>query len=188
MEAFTNDFKDFEALYGARDEKDPYNWAQFKLNHEDDLENLEAELAAVEGKSQRSIQSSPENGREMRELDVADYVTEDDDGNIESETGGVDRRRRIKFTDIESGEEKLVPIEDHRFLKDEEGHLWAGFIIHNDTTQKITPGVRILSFRTLVVVGNGRGTAGFGKGKGLTADLALASAFRFDFELASFML
>ena len=178
MESFTNDFKELQALYGPQDDKDPYNWSQFKMNTDDDLDALEAEIADAEGKSRHSKLRKSSEERIVQDFDVAEYATEEADMDAEGDASADDRPRRIKFTDIDSGEEKLVPIEDHKLLRDDEGHLWAGFIIHNDTTQKITPGVRILSFRTLVVVGNGRGTAGFGKGKGLTADLSLASAFR----------
>lgn len=164
-------------MYGPQDDNDPFNWSQFKMNFDDDLDALEADIAADDEKAPRlTNQSSEENS--VKDFDFAKFAAEEAEMDADGETSGEERPRRIKFTDIESGEEKLVPIEDHKLLKDEEGHLWAGFIIHNDTTQKITPGVRILSFRTLVVVGNGRGTAGFGKGKGLTADLSLASAFR----------
>ena len=178
MEAFTNDFKELKALYGPLDEKDPFNWSQFKMNIDDDLDVFDAENAATAGKSSRVTSKQVPEEDTVKDFDVTDFAAEETDIDADGGVSGDNRKRRIKFTDIESGEEKLVPLEDHKILKDEEGHLWAGFIINNDTTQKITPGVRILSFRTLVVVGNGRGTAGFGKGKGLTADLSLASAFR----------
>jgi hypothetical protein len=63
-------------------------------------------------------------------------------------------------------------------MEDDEGRVWSGQIIDTDITQKTLPGNRMLSHRCLVVIGDGRGTAGYGMGKGFGAPEALRNAYR----------
>lgn len=63
-------------------------------------------------------------------------------------------------------------------LIDRDGRVWSGIILDEDTTQKILPGNRIMSYRALVMIGNMRGAGGFGVGKAATADKAVEAAFR----------
>lgn len=46
------------------------------------------------------------------------------------------------------------------------------------TSSTISSGNRVLSYRSLVVIGNMRGAAGFGMGKAPTADKSIEAAFR----------
>ena len=197
MENFAKDFRDLEAMIGPMEESDPFNWSQFRLDCQEDFDRLEANLQEIEERDNvvpRSLKKlvSPESVKKTAAPSPASlpkastaasqypegaaattellFPTDDEEAEEELET--------ILMRDVNTGEEKRVRPPDARSLRDQDGHLWTGVILNNDTTQKITPGVRILSFRTLVVIGNARGTAGFGKGKGLTAELSLASAFR----------
>lgn len=63
-------------------------------------------------------------------------------------------------------------------IRDAQGRLWSGAVIKTGTTQKVVAGGRIMTYRTLVVIGNGQGAAGYGSGKGATPADALESAFR----------
>jgi hypothetical protein len=198
IDNFSRDFRELQIMYGPMDEDDPFNWAKFKMDTAEEVEKLEVELAKLDSKG-RMVPTSgkPDKSESVesgRELALEDDVVFPSDAGLDAEetsetvdgATSFDGPRRVVMRDLETGEERLVPMEDHKILKDKDGHLWSGVILNNDTTQKITPGVRILSFRTLVVVGNARGTAGFGKGKGLTADLSLASAFRYSQRLSLF--
>eukprot|EP00952_Eustigmatos_sp_NYUAD-ZCMA_P011276 45879-Eustigmatos_ZCMA.PRE.1 len=53
---------------------------------------------------------------------------------------------------------------------------WSHFLVDTDTTQKIIKGGHVLSYRALIVTGNGRGCAGWGVGKGATAEEAKVRA------------
>jgi small subunit ribosomal protein S5 len=82
-------------------------------------------------------------------------------------------------------EEKIVKetaidrkILDPTVLRDEDGKIWSGSIVHTDMVQKTMPGNRIASHRALVVIGNLRGTGGFGMGKGKNVGDAVNAAFR----------
>lgn len=68
--------------------------------------------------------------------------------------------------------------ESEMTIRDAQGRLWSGAVIKTGTTQKTVAGGRIMTYRTLVVIGNGQGAAGYGSGKGATPADALESAFR----------
>lgn len=184
MDAFSKDFRALETQLGPMDEDDPFDWSQFRMDSEEEVLKLEKAMQELEGRGGKPSKGARPERAEVParpaqvpvQLDEADTLFADEEETYEGLATTSSQARRVRMRDAATGEERMV--EDHRQLRDQDEHLWSGVILNNDTTQKITPGVRILSFRTLVVVGNGRGTAGFGKGKGLTADLSLASAFR----------
>ena len=80
---------------------------------------------------------------------------------------------------ISNGEEEvIVSLENIDQLIDREGRMWSGVILDTDNVQKTMPGGRVMSFRTLVCIGNLRGAAGFGMGKGDNAQASVHAAFR----------
>lgn len=56
--------------------------------------------------------------------------------------------------------------------------MWASTIIKVDRVQKVIKGGVIMTYRTLVVVGNGTGAGGYGMGRGKTPAEAAARAVR----------
>jgi hypothetical protein len=66
-------------------------------------------------------------------------------------------------------------------MVDTSGNIWSMLVINTDTTQKTMPGNRVLSHRTLVMMGNLKGTGGFGMGKGKTPADSLTAACRYAF-------
>ncbi|KAG5190618.1 ribosomal protein S5, C-terminal domain-containing protein [Tribonema minus] len=55
---------------------------------------------------------------------------------------------------------------------------WVEHLVMQDRTQKITKSGQIMSYRTLVTVGNANGTGGFGMGKGAEPQQSVVRAFR----------
>jgi hypothetical protein len=81
------------------------------------------------------------------------------------------------FQDAEGNQ--LNVIEDKEgTLVDKSGNIWSTVILHTDTTQKTVPGMRVISFRALVFVGNLKGAGGFGMGKGNAGAEAITAACR----------
>lgn len=78
----------------------------------------------------------------------------------------------------EDDEEEKTKIVNINQIEDSEGRLWSGAILHADTVQKTMPGNRVMRHRSLVIVGNLKGSGGFGMGKGKTPADATAAAFR----------
>jgi len=58
------------------------------------------------------------------------------------------------------------------------GNIWSLIDVDSDLTQKTMPGGRMMSYRSLVVLGNLKGTGGFGIGKGKTPMAAYNAAIR----------
>ena len=102
---------------------------------------------------------------------VYDIIDEDTNSN-----GKLDQKDLDFFNDMKE-KEKYDNFDADR-LMDYDGHTWSGVIVHQDTTQKVVPGERIISYRCLVSIGNRKGAGGFGMGKGADADIALRNAFR----------
>jgi hypothetical protein len=88
------------------------------------------------------------------------------------------RKRMAKvFMDQQGNEMRSLVLPNGDFI-DVSGNKWSMLVIDSDTTQKSLAGGRVLSHRTLVVMGNMQGTAGYGMGKGATPQDALDSACR----------
>ena len=60
------------------------------------------------------------------------------------------------------------------------GNIWSLIDVDSDLTQKTMPGGRMMSYRSLVVLGNLKGTGGFGIGKGKTPMAAYNAAIRLE--------
>jgi small subunit ribosomal protein S5 len=63
-------------------------------------------------------------------------------------------------------------------LRDERGTKWSVTVIDNRVTQKVVRGGYKMSHKAMVVVGNGRGVAGYGVGKGPEPEDALKKSLR----------
>lgn len=159
MASFLMDFKDLSAFYGAADSPDPFAWSQFNVEVGEDVTRLHDELRKLEiseglskGKRTQPGLSGSDATLSGTEIVIPGEGEEDD---------------------------KVISLEDPTRLTDKDGRIWSGAILNTDMTQKPMPGNRVGSFRTLVVVGNLRGSAGYGMGKGKTGPDATIAAFRF---------
>eukprot|EP00595_Chromulina_sp_UTEXLB2642_P001191 CAMPEP_0196763470 /NCGR_PEP_ID=MMETSP1095-20130614/4123_1 /TAXON_ID=96789 ORGANISM="Chromulina nebulosa, Strain UTEXLB2642" /NCGR_SAMPLE_ID=MMETSP1095 /ASSEMBLY_ACC=CAM_ASM_000446 /LENGTH=673 /DNA_ID=CAMNT_0042116705 /DNA_START=730 /DNA_END=2752 /DNA_ORIENTATION=- len=101
---------------------------------------------------------------------------DDDDDDFESKDDNDDKDDRDDKDDKDDNEDKDET--DELELVDDDGRVWSGIILDNDTTQKILPGNRLTSYRVLVVIGNARGSGGYGMGKGTEPSKAVDAAFR----------
>jgi small subunit ribosomal protein S5 len=151
MASFCADFKDMNAFFGEKDESDPFDWSQFRIETGDDIDRLTADMRNHENQT-----FSLNNGNITAKPDSKTIVIKQEEGD--------------KGTSIS--------LEDPSQLRDKEGRFWSGSILNTDTVQKPMPGNRVNSHRALVVVGNMKGACGFGMGKGKTSADAVNAAFR----------
>lgn len=202
MQKFTSDFDDWEATLGPASPDDNYAWNNFILETDEDYDRLEADLRSYNymqydnacAKEERRVKAKQAKVL-ARKRNKGEYIAEDaeeEDGVQESGAVGElagktssesDAEREEAEADKEFMEGAAVEKESYdKFdtdrVSDHDGHLWSGIVVHADTTQKITPGGRIMSHRCLVCIGNMKGVGGYGMGKGETANVALTNAFR----------
>lgn len=119
---------------------------------------------------------------------------QEDDDDEDEDDAEMEKFRRIRVPDEEGIRQKKyakrnvkihqtdgndIDLEDVDTLTDKDGHVWGGFVVETDVVQKVTPGNRIMRYRTLVVVGNLRGSCGFGVGKAEEIQMATKYAFRY---------
>lgn len=209
MLKFTHDFEDWEATLGPASPDDIYAWNNFLLESEEDYDRLEADLRSYnymqydKGAAKEEKRVNAKRAKMYaRKSARGEYVPEEYLGKAQSEEG-VDTEGEVPkaLTEGESeGKEEVKAEEDEdsdeAFMKnatekdsydkfdvdavaDHDGHLWSGIVVHSDTTQKITPGGRVMSHRALVCIGNMKGVGGYGMGKGETSSIALSNAFRY---------
>ena len=167
LTAFTADFREMEALLGQPDEKDAFDWSQWRVEDGDDIERLQRELLLAEEQAEMGGAAggarSGYKGREKKS----------------KETSTLPDGKLIVVESDEPGAEPVkVSLEDPTALIDKDGRMWSGAILDTDMVQKTMPGNRVNTHRALVVVGNMRGAAGFGMGKGKTTADACNAAFR----------
>lgn len=151
MASFCADFKDMNAFFGEKNESNPFDWSQFRIETGDDIDRLTADMREHEKQS-----FSLNNGNITRKSDS----------------------KTIVINEVDGDKGTVISLEDPLQLKDKEGRLWSGAILNTDTVQKPMPGNRVNSHRALVVVGNMKGACGFGMGKGKTGGDAVNAAFR----------
>ena len=134
-------------------------------------------------------ENSVSMGSKKAGVDVDSDVGEEDGEDEEDE---IEKFRRIREPDDGVRQKKYakrnvkihqtdgndIDLEDVDSLTDKDGHVWGGFVVDTDVVQKVTPGNRIMRYRTLVVVGNLRGSCGFGVGKAEEIQMATKYAFR----------
>lgn len=194
MARFSHDFDDIEAALGPANPEDIYEWNNFMCNDEERLKQLSSDLryytvskadrrdAAREAK----IAAKKAKRRERREGLIHGTLDQDSSESSEAKEAAGDEGSKEKQegesedSDFLEGvtEKEQYDRFDADYLRDHDGHLWSGVIIHQDTTQKVVPGERLISYRCLVSIGNRRGAGGFGMGKGADSDIALRNAFR----------
>lgn len=158
---FLHDFDELKTMFGDANEKDNFDWSEFRLEIEDDLARLEKDLKVADNPK---LYGAKEPKSEKN--------TTPKDANGFSEDGKI-----VTVTDP-TGKEVDVNLEDPVNLVDKDGNLWCGVILNSDTTQTTVPQERVLSHRALVCVGNMRGSCGYGMGKGKNAGDATNAAFR----------
>jgi ribosomal protein S5 len=163
MGRYTSDFGEIASLLGKADEGSAFDWSQFDLDTERDLEKLSGEMerADKEAVEQLVRQST---GR----------------GSSAAGMGGVEGGVTVSGSDvvIKDAEEKKVQGGRPGEIRDAEGNLWSACVLDTDMVQKTMPGNRVNTHRALVVVGNLRGAAGYGMGKGKTGQDAVSAACR----------
>lgn len=185
MHVFMADFKNLLALFGDVDESDPFNWTQFDITSDRDIERLQSAMKArVEelDKDPTKVKKGGKVSKYLKKLEAPvepeEIESTDDDKFMSSELFKTDDAR----DDLDDEDkQKDIDVEktfDMDNLVDSDGRPWSGIILDNDTTQKVMPGNRIMTYRVLVMIGNLRGAGGFGMGKGSTPDKATAAAFR----------
>jgi hypothetical protein len=158
MKKFAHDFDDMSAVFGEGLEDDNYAWNQYEGETGEDMDRLNKDLRSFNNfHAEQKALKEKEKERKRAEKDA--------------------RRGKVPIVDSE-GKDRTTLSFDPATVMDFDGHSWSGLIINEDTTQKITPGGRIMSHRCLVMIGNLRGVGGYGMGKGETAALALESGFR----------
>ena len=186
MLTFSKDFNEMQSTFGPIDEKDPFNWSQFKINTGSDLEKIWNQVQEADREATR------EAGLRMREwkkpskevkADEKAAALEESMANEEDQVANQvsdDVKGPIVLRDSK-GQKDVIAMDDGDKipLVDKEGRAWSGCILDTDSTQKTMPGNRVQSKRILVCIGNLRGAGGFGMGKGKTAAEALSAAFRY---------
>ena len=167
LTAFTADFREMEALLGQPDEKDAFDWSQWRVEDGDDVERLQRELLLAEEQAEMGgVAGGARIGYKGREKKS-------------KETSTLPDGKLIVVESDEPGAEPVkVSLEDPTALIDKDGRMWSGAILDTDMVQKTMPGNRVNTHRALVVVGNMRGAAGYGMGKGKTTADACNAAFR----------
>ena len=191
MLQFSSDFHDIEAALGPSNTDDIYEWNKFMSNDDDSLQALAEDLRFYSGSSKSDRKDAAREKRiadakEKRRVRKEGIVQDHENINImssEMKCGELpdptkpDCDSELDFSVNQTEKESYDEFDASR-LMDYDGHLWSGVIVHQDTTQKVVPGERIISYRCLVTIGNRRGAGGFGMGKGADADIALRNAFR----------
>ena len=191
MKQFSNDFDDIEASLGPADPDDAYEWNNFMCNDEESLNALAEDLRFYNGSTksdrkdtarEKKIADAKQKRRDRREgvmqSGVNSEANETDKDVVEGEVdAGSQKDTDVDFFQNMKEKEAYDNFDADR-LMDYDGHVWSGVIVHQDTTQKVVPGERIISYRCLVSIGNRKGAGGFGMGKGADADIALRNAFR----------
>lgn len=191
MSQFSRDFDDIEASLGPANPDDAYEWNNFMCNDEESLKALAEDLRFYNGSTksdrkdaahEKKIADAKQKRRDRREGVVQTGVSSEtsdvdaEKSEEEKEQEKLDQKDLDFFNDMKE-KEKYDNFDADR-LMDYDGHTWSGVIVHQDTTQKVVPGERIISYRCLVSIGNRKGAGGFGMGKGADADIALRNAFR----------
>jgi small subunit ribosomal protein S5 len=207
MSQFSRDFDDIEASLGPANPDDAYEWNNFMCNDEESLKRLSEDLrfynanyngdksdrkdaahdkkvADLKQKRRDRLSGVSRNTRRDRAEAIANNETDKEvvtaDGSTaedQTKEGSEDDEKDMDFYQ-EMKEKESYDNFDTDSLMDYDGHVWSGVIVHQDTTQKVMPGERIISYRCLVSIGNRRGAGGFGMGKGADADVALKNAFK----------
>lgn len=199
MYTFLADFQDFIAAFGQPSDSDVLDWSQFDILDDKDLMKIQSALKAreleLEGNPQAMQTPISDNSvdeyvekvsseiSQFSDLNESSspkprYSLDDDDNDVEIFKNRRKRREDDIIVEGQDGDEKISLL-DPSSLVDRDGRPWSGIILHTDTTQKVLPGQRLMSYRALVMIGNLRGAGGFGVGKGQSADKAIESAFRF---------
>lgn len=188
MLAFFEDYQDFAAAYGAPDESDPYDWSKFDMSQDEDVGRL---LDALKQR-EKDLEINPYLVN--KKVKVQDYMKPsdadlDEEDELDEQSSIVRDELEAKFDDENTtfGNEEVqekdkksknnLSDESMQFI-DPDGRVWSGIIVDQDTVQKTLPGQRVISYRALVVIGNGRGVGGFGTGKAKAPNAAVAAAFR----------
>jgi hypothetical protein len=201
MYTFLADFQDFVAAFGQPSESDVFDWSQFDILDDQDLMKIQSAMRTREQELEENPQAS-QISLDDKSLDeyvekassampispVADdpfpqskYAVDDleDDEELFKKRGKRGAREDDIVISRSDGEgDERISLLDPSSLIDRDGRPWSGIILHTDTTQKVLPGQRVMSYRALVMIGNLRGAGGYGVGKGATADKAIESAFR----------
>jgi hypothetical protein len=182
MLKYSSDFADIESMLG------PANNTPGNIN---EWNNLLLEKREMYVNIDEVLRSFNPNKKQKLELDDKKKIILLDD---EDEEGGDEEGK--KSGDDEASASGVLEggvISDEQFLqdglekksyfnvemsRDHDGHIWNTIIVHEDQTQVVTSGGRVMSFRILLTIGNLKGVGGYGMGKGLTPQLALNSAFR----------
>jgi small subunit ribosomal protein S5 len=195
MHQFSRDFDDIEASLGPANPDDAYEWNNFMCNDEESLNALAEDLRFYNGSSksdrkdaarEKKLADAKQKRRDRREgviqSGASAEATDTDAEDTEVKSDGTEEAHKLNEKDLDFFEDMQEKKEYDKFdadrLMDYDGHVWSGVIVHQDTTQKVVPGERIISYRCLVSIGNRKGAGGFGMGKGADADIALRNAFR----------
>ena len=155
------------------------SFRQYMAKDDDEEEDTDEDSGENSGSS---IGSKGDVGSKAGEEDEEDEIEKfrrirepDEDGVRQKKYA----KRNVKIRQTDGND---IDLEDVDSLTDKDGHTWGGFVVDTDVVQKVTPGNRIMRYRTLVVVGNLRGSCGFGVGKAEEIQMATKYAFRYYYD------
>jgi hypothetical protein len=101
-------------------------------------------------------------------FDDVEREEEPEEERDEMEDSEEDQNKRDSIMDFES----IQPIVDR------DGRLWSGVLCSLDMIHRLARGQRSEKYRAFVVIGNGRGSAGYGVSKSQTEEVAINGAAR----------
>lgn len=181
MLKFSYDFADIEATLGPANNTQGSisEWNNMLLEKRELYQNIDEILSSFNPNKKQKMQLDEKKRVIVVDDDEGDAdadesaSTEKKEGSDEVEGGVISDE---EFLQSASEKESYLNVE---LSRDHDGHIWSTVIVHEDQTQVVTAGGRVLSYRILLTIGNLRGVGGYGMGKGSSPQLALNSAFRF---------
>jgi hypothetical protein len=145
---------------------------QFAAAGEDDEEE------GASGSSSDSDSDSDAEGSSSSSDSSSDEESDAEDAEKAASSKNSKKKKMLNFRDEQGNVLNLTTNSDGDMV-DTSGNIWSMLVINTDTTQKTMPGNRVLSHRTLVMMGNLKGSGGFGMGKGKTPADSLTAACRY---------
>jgi len=178
MNIFLSDYQDFVAAYGSPDESDPLNWSQFMILNSDDIKRLQS--AMIQREKDLDANPSLMNDSSISESHYMNGSSDRSSSDGQSLPLRSSKSRQMEYDiDLGDGKTEKIKVGEKSKYADPTGRAWSGLIIDTDTVQKTLPGMRVISYRALVMIGNLRGVGGFGTGKAATPSKAIEAAFRY---------
>jgi hypothetical protein len=177
-----NDHEDFN------DDEDDDD--DFKLEDDDDEAELENDsdddvrgsgqdrrAGGVMGEYFGSFEDEEQRANDEREMEADPLASADE--NITIDDSELDEA--IEQEESDEDEEKSESIMDFESIQpivDRDGRLWSGVLCSLDMIHRYARGQRTENYRAFVVIGNGRGSAGYGVSKSQTEEVAINGAAR----------